>query len=379
MASGRIQFRFRRLRSIRVSVAFSALALASPLRAAEIVDPGQGAVDIPAEAGGELGLSGIAHVGGDLFYAVGDRRGGLFSLEIRVDRHSGFVTHVTLERRARLAEVRDSEGIAVGSAESVLVVDENGPALREHRIADGSVMRRIELPDVYSRARINKSLESLARDPSGALWSVNEEALQGDGPESTEGAGSQVRLLKLGPDYSTPSGQWAYRTDPIPGRAAAGFERSGVVDLAALPDGRLLALERGLGSQGLRSRIYEIDFAGATQIANSSELESADMAPVSKRLLWQGVAIGDNFEGIALGVELDAGDWSLLLISDDGGVTRPRLYPLRLQLAASGSRAAKRDRGLMRWLPPTLALSVACVCLTAWSAKRQRSRFRGGS
>ena len=106
---------------------------------------------------------------------------------------------------------------------------------------------------------------------------------------------------------------------------------TGLSDLVALPDGRLLALERSLGIGGLRIRLYELDLSGADDVSRTASLAGARIHPVRKHLLWERRSLSDNIEGAALGPPLGDGSRSLLLISDDGHGLAQALYPLRLQ------------------------------------------------
>lgn len=135
-------------------------------------------------------------------------------------------------------------------------------------------------------------------------------------------------------------GQWAYRTDSISGTPTfgAGSIRSGLVDLLALPTGGVLALEREFGGASLvpdfRSRIYELDFTGSTDVTSFSSLNAGGFTSVGKTLLWQGDFASTNFEGMTLGPEIDNGAYSLLLISDNGSGAngqRQDLYSFTLQ------------------------------------------------
>jgi hypothetical protein len=131
-----------------------------------------------------------------------------------------------------------------------------------------------------------------------------------------------------------PISQWAYLTDPIPGdtlRPGRDVEASGVSELVALPDGALLVLERAYGAVGTRSRLYEVDFSGATDTTALPGLAGAPVAPVRKTLLWERVFPDANFEGAALGPGLDSGARSLVLISDNGHALRQVLYALVLR------------------------------------------------
>ena len=167
----------------------------------------------------------------------------------------------------------------------------------------------------------------------GQYWTINEEALTPDGATSMPESGTVLRLLRLDADLR-PTGEWAYRTDPIAGARVLADRGTGLSELAALPDGRLLALERSLGSEGLRIRIYELDLAGATEVSGMASLASADVVPVAKTLLWQRTSARENFEGMAVGPPLTDGSRSLILVSDDGHRLQQALYPLRVRRTA---------------------------------------------
>jgi len=93
--------------------------------------------------------------------------------------------------------------------------------------------------------------------------------------------------------------------------------RSGLVDLVALPDGRLLAMERSLAATfpPFQSRIYEVDFSNATDVSALPGLIGQTYTPVTKTLLWSGTA--NNLEGLCLGPKLSNGNWALLGVVDD--------------------------------------------------------------
>ncbi|MBX3027406.1 esterase-like activity of phytase family protein [bacterium] len=322
-----------RWRSLPLAPGLALFLLAAPAAAQRwaIDDPGQGPVPLAAGSPGARELSGLAWAGGDRFAAVSDDDGRLYWLRIAVDPATGRIGAAEAVAALPLPTSRDLEGIALTpDGQSVVVSDEVGPAVREYRLADGAWQRTATLPPVFASLRNNLGLESLARDPSGQYWTANEEALTVDGPTSSAGQGTLVRLLRLDADLR-PTGQWAYRTDPIAGAAVLADRGTGLSELAALPDGRLLALERSLGSEGLRIRLYELDLAGATEVSGISALAGADVVPVAKTLLWQRTAPNQNFEGMAVGPTLADGSHSLILVSDDGHRLAQALYPLRIR------------------------------------------------
>jgi len=220
----------------------------------------------------------------------------------------------------------DSEGIALGpDGLNVWVSDEVASSIHEFNLATGLKVGSVSVPDIYQPANVqnNMGLESLTYG-LGKLWTGNEEALKPDGALSTTSAGSWVRIQEFdGPNFVAGT-QYAYRTDPIARMSPfVNVERSGLVDLLALPNGDILALERELGGflPHYRTRIYLIDFAGASDVTNVSSLSAGGFTAVGKTLLWQGNTGFSNFEGITLGPELSDGSYSLLLVSDNGSGT----------------------------------------------------------
>ena len=321
----------------------------------EVTDPGQGPVTLPAGSAGARELSGVTWAGGERYLAVSDQDAALYQLSVRLDRQAGTVLGAEVTGKVALGQSTDLEAIAQAPDGTVYASDEVGPAVRRYDAGTGQARGLVRVPPVYAGARRNLSLESLALSPDArTLWTANEEALKGDGATNrgAHGQGTPVRLQRLRGDGRggwRPDGQWAYRVDgaaPFFGRAP-----SGLVDLAVLPDGTLLALERaagivGMGGElpsaqvGFRSRLYAVDLRGAMDTSRLAGLP-ASVAAVGKTLLWEATFPGLNFEGIALGPPVGAGERSLLLVSDDGNGLGQALYALRVQ---TGARAADRAR-----------------------------------
>jgi hypothetical protein len=316
----------------------AALLLGGPAGAASIVDPGFGPFGFTA---GPWELSGIARTAGDQYYAVGDTGGLLVPLAIEVAAATGAVTGVTPGVPVVLAGGVDLEGVAWDAGTStVLVSDEVGPALRRHDPVSGALLGTVAVPPIFSSARPNRSLEALSRDAaSGVLWTANEDALVPDGAATTFATGGVVRLQRFDATGAADA-QWAYQADPIPGAPLSGLETSGVVELLALPSGELLVMERSLSSLLFSLRIYQVDFAGATDTAALASLTSGSYTPVGKTLLWSAQGGFSNFEGMALGPSLDDGSTSLLLIADDNGTQSQALYPLRVTFVPEPGTAA---------------------------------------
>ncbi|GMU65127.1 MAG: hypothetical protein AMXMBFR36_14010 [Acidobacteriota bacterium] len=173
--------------------------------------------------------------------------------------------------------------------------------------------------------RNNLGFESLALSPDGAwLFAATESALIQDGPEADVGVPSPARVLRwrLGLPGAPPE-EFVYRVEPIsvesPDRAV--FRVNGLVDLLALSDRTLLALERQfVTGVGIQARLYRVELDGATEVSGRDGLLDAEIVPVTKTLLLDFAALGvylDNLEGIALGPRLPDGRRALVVISDD--------------------------------------------------------------
>lgn len=334
-----------------VVAAFALVVAARGAAALSIVDPGQGPVAL-VDAAGALPseLSGVTWVPGTSeWLAVSDGQARLHRLSVPIDPVSGQVTSATTLGAQPLLQAngtafptaRDFEGVALGpGGTSVFVSDELGPRLREFSLATGRVIAEIGPASdpalaVFANQRTNLGWESMARAAdTGVLWTANEEALSGDGPTGAGAASTRVRLQALGPDL-VPIAQWGYTVSGgvVPG--TVGNSNGGVSDLVALPGGQLLVLERSAGLVSypdidMRNRIFLVDFAGATDVTGLASLVVGTYVPVAKTLLWEGLFLDDNFEGIALGPLLANGDRSLLLVSDDGSGLSQSVLALRL-------------------------------------------------
>jgi phytase-like protein len=315
------------------AAALLAIGAAAPAPQWTIGDPGQGPVLLAGGGTGARELSGISWAGGARYYAVSDKLAMAFPLSIEIDPHSGTIGRAAVEPGIPLPGSRDLEGIVYDPEhQTLLVSDEVGPGIREYRAAGGALVRTIAVPPVYDNIRKNLGLESLSMDPDHrTLWTANEETLGCDGAASSPTAGSVVRLQRFDRPYQ-PNGQWAYVTDPTPDDVAP--RSSGVSDLVALPHGGLIVLERAYGLAGLRIRLYEVDFSGATDVAVLPSLARARYTPVRKMLLWERTFADANFEGAALGPGLDGGAHSVVLIADDGHHLRQALYALTIRPAS---------------------------------------------
>lgn len=324
----------------------SAVPGAGPVAALRFI----GSVELPTghrfdgvEVGG---LSGIDYdADRDLFYVISDdraRHGPARFYTLRLALQDGGLAAGDLTLQSMVA-MRDCDGVPFAAlavdpeairyradVDTLLWADEAGAMAVREMTRDGRCRRRLELPGYYAPRqgggpRRNLGLESLALAPDGvALYTAVENALQQDGPAATPGTASAVRLLRLDATTGAATAEYVYRVDPVP------FERllpvgpltNGLVELLALGDGRLLAVERAFAAGiGNAIRIYRVDTATASDVLGLAALRGRDgLRPVAKQLLLDLGDLGirlDNIEGVSLGPRLANGHRTLVLVSDN--------------------------------------------------------------
>ncbi|HEX2164620.1 MAG TPA: esterase-like activity of phytase family protein, partial [Thermoanaerobaculia bacterium] len=234
------------------------------------------------------------------------------------------------------ARSADPEGLAL-SPHGTLWISSEGDADRDappwlRELGTDGVTRRVILPPAHflpagppddrRGVRFNYGFEALAIAPDGRrLITAGEVALAQDGPVVGFGQSSRARLLVVDAASGRPLAEHVYEVDPLPAPAdEGGLEVGGLVELLALGDGRLLALERTFATgRGNSVRLYAVDLAGADRVTGAPRLPRR-ARPVEKRLFLDFARLDvplDNVEGMALGPALPDGRRTLVLVSDD--------------------------------------------------------------
>ena len=192
--------------------------------------------------------------------------------------------------------------------------------------ADGTALQRLDIPRNYlpgekSGVRHNLAFESLAL-ADGKLYVGTENALAQDGPAADLDQPSPARILVYDPVSGKRLAEHVYVVDavsvppPLPGL----YRTNGLVELLG-GDDMLLALERSFTmGVGHSVRIYRLDLAGASNVADRESLAGTSFTPVRKTLLLDlgriGIAL-DNLEGMSWGARLSTDRRTLVLVSDD--------------------------------------------------------------
>ncbi|PPK68075.1 hypothetical protein CLV40_106308 [Actinokineospora auranticolor] len=205
------------------------------------------------------------------------------------------------------------------------------PSIRTAR-RDGTFARELPLPANLRMTadrgpRQNLVLEGLTYAAAGTLVvSTVEGPLLQDGPEATPEHGALSRIV-----VQTREGrqlaQYAYPQEPVFAKPvpATGFATTGVTAILAvdpLDPSRFLVLERSfVTGVGNKVRVYLVETAGASNVANRDLADATGVRPVRKRLVADladlGLSTLDNIEGMTWGPTLRGGERTLLLVSDD--------------------------------------------------------------
>jgi hypothetical protein len=342
-------------------VLLALLAFASFVHAQRAALSYRGCADLPENV--VRGLSGITRVGDtDVYWGAMDNSDRLIKLQIALG-DDGSIRSAKVIGELRLPSKRDYEGIAYVAARDSVFVSDESPGITEFALNDARELRRLDIPAVFKNIFPNQGFESLSLSPDGkTLWTANERALTIDGNSKLAAdpilSTTRVRLQRF--DVSGPtaksSGQFLYQTSGVHDWGG----QIGLCDLAALRDGRLLALERSgamnfrqVGS--IRTRVFLVDVSGAIDIGGdeyAAGVKDDHLPPASaaKTPLFDGSVCderGQNLEGICLGPSLGGGGrFAVLGVVDntDGvlHISRSRVVSFELELSAPATAPTTR-------------------------------------
>lgn len=288
--------------------------------------------------------SGISHIRGTLYAVVSDKEpaDGFFPFTIRLDSLTGKIREVHRNVMAgsppekftiNNCSARDAEDIVYHSpTDTYFIAGEGDQRILEYDKDGRPTGRELDIPEMFAPGNIqpNYGFESLAYDSiRGLFWTTTESALKQDA--GGKGDSLCLRLLAFGEDLK-PLRQYLYKTDAptvLPEKARQVF---GVPALTALPDGRLLVMERDfvITRNYLRSyvnhKIYVIDPHDESQavipsgaslkaLPTSSSLRKTLVAAFRTNLTLFDRSLA-NYEGMCLGPTLADGRQVLLLVND---------------------------------------------------------------
>ena len=284
--------------------------------------------------------SGIAHIRDNRYAVVSDKslNDGFFVFTIDIDSVTGEISDVRQEAfMGDSLRGGDCEGIVYRpSSRSFFICREADASILEYDEKGCLTGRKLAIPGIYKTGMGNYGFESLAYDASaGLFWTMNESTLACDGKRAmpSDSVRNVLRLQSFGDDL-LPKQQYAYRTDVPEAKSTPAQYATGVSEIVALDDGRLLVLEREffvpkmkLGAF-VKCKLYEIrlddDCAmplDAPVTAETKFLPKRLICSFETKLTLFGRSLA-NYEGMCLGPKLADGSQVLVLVSDSQGQYR---------------------------------------------------------
>lgn len=303
-------------------------------------------------------FSGITSLGEELYALVSDKEAtdGYFIFRIVQDSVSGEVLFVEMGSfNGNYSPFLDRRGISMRDVEDVVyhrqrntlfICGEGDQEIWEYSLEGPPTGRSLQVPELMSRDHIipNYGFEALAYHPEVNLfWTMTESTLPHDGPAAGPAHPGVANLLRLQAfdEYMNPYASYAYRMDPGKTSRFGRLYAYGVPAITALPDGRLLVLERevNISRHYLNSKavckLFLVDPTQGWQIDSRTDMQQLDRNKfLPKTLVARFVTRLNpvrynlaNYEGMCLGRKLADGRQTLLLINDSqGGVGKAGIH-----------------------------------------------------
>lgn len=199
--------------------------------------------------------------------------------------------------------------------------------------ADGEMVSQLPLSERYQTSsgeelgpRNNLVFEGMDFSEDGeSLWIALEGPLYQDSDLATVETGAVNRIVNLDRD-GTVLAEYAYELDPLPADPGELFGTTGVTEILSVDDTRFLVIERATVQNEAEEyinyiKVYMIDTGEASDVKDVDALAGGDFVPVTKTLVFDMNACGmdpiDNMEGLTWGPELENGNPSLVMVSDN--------------------------------------------------------------
>ena len=296
---------------------------------------------------GTANYSGITALGNDRYAIVSDKEptDGFYIFKIQQDSIEGQVENVVLEGfygnpspvlNNEGLTLRDCEGIAYfANDNTVFISGEGDQKILEYRMDGTLTGRQLQVPEMFSIGNIvpNMGFEALSySSDTRQFWTVTESTIPQDGRAAGPAHPKEQNLLRLQSfnDHLQPVAQYAYRMDRGKSEDFGKIYVFGVPAVTALPDGKLLVLEReadipkGNLSAEVTCKLFLVDPTTSWRIDESTDLHKLDQNKfVIKRLIstfktkyTPFLHNFANYEGMCLGRKLADGRNTLIMVCD---------------------------------------------------------------
>jgi len=273
--------------------------------------------------------SGITWIGDNRYAVVTDKNDGFYIMEINTTS-SGATVISRSPFYGSQSTSRDCEGIIYHPQRGTLfIAGEADQRILEYDMQGNKTGVELAIPAMFAKSKIasNYGFESLAYDhTTGLFWTTTESTLPSDGgPANSTRKYNLHRIQSFSEENLQPIAQYVYRSDEATVDRATAQYAFGIPEITALPDGRLLVMEReftvydGLmvAFSYVNINIYLTDPKGAQDVTNIADISGSSYLPktllANIRTPLSGIA---NYEGLCLGPVLEDGSRSLLMIND---------------------------------------------------------------
>lgn len=291
-------------------------------------------------------FSGITSLGNNRYALISDKepQDGFFTFYIEQNHTNGAIENIFLENfrgnptpkvNDEGISIRDTEGIAYNPHNNrIYICGEGDQQIIEYNYKGIPTQRRMTIPSLFdtTNIRANLGFESLCYDSLNHIfWTTTEATLLSDTPSGYFPINGPHRLrFQTFDDQLQPRNQYAYLTDIGMNIGPHRHYVYGVSDMCALPDGRLIVMEREIkivkkyiGSI-TTTRLYLVDPTNTRSITSKTNLNTLpDTSFLPKKLIYTFTTRlrplknhFANYEGICLGAKLEDGRQTLLLIND---------------------------------------------------------------
>ncbi len=288
--------------------------------------------------------SDITWLGGNRYAVVTDKKDGFFIFHFDILEDASVAN---VERDIFFGDsttTRDCEGIAYHPVrETVFISGEEDQNILEYHMDGTKTGDSLAIPDMFRQATNNYGFEALTYSASrNRFWTTTESTLPIDGEQasSTNRIRNLLRLQSFDATTLQPLRQFAYRMERPEGAADTRLSAIGVPALTALPDGRLLVLEREFFANPqvsgiwVKNKLFLVDPRGGMDVSAIPDLRILEERYfLRKTLLWEhksDLRPGTtnplaNFEGMCLGPVGEDGESTLILINDAQGGLLPQM------------------------------------------------------
>ncbi len=257
--------------------------------------------------------SGITRLEGSLYAVVDDKSAhdGYYVFKIDIDSIDGRILEVRrIEFRGNERPNRDSEGIAFDASRQLIYISgERDHQVLEYTIDGQPTGRHLNMPPVFSTAKRNGSLESLAFDTARrCFWVTTEVPLPSDSMLSLR---MQRFNALLEPDL-----ELFYRMDEPEKHKRGRLHVHGVSEILAVGTDSLLVLERELyvPKKQIGSFVINKLYLSWKNDGNRT-LQKRLVCRWKTRMNLTNRSFA-NYEGMSMGPRLTDGSQVVLLVSD---------------------------------------------------------------